>query len=250
MEDPLRQLRRQWERNAESDPFWTILARRSMRHGRWNPEEFFATGRADVRRHLSLLEAAGFRPGPGVALDFGCGLGRLTRPLAEIFGSAVGVDVSERMIERARELHAGVAGLRFEHNNRPDLQGFPDRSFDFLYSHITFQHMPAALATGYLREMVRLCRPGGVALVQIATHVPPRLGRFYWPPTAGKWLWRAFNRRVAWAPVLVMYALPEEEARAAIEGSGGIVIESWRDESVGDDHRSRLLAFRRRREPA
>ena len=65
-------------------------------------EEFFATGEAEFAHVSRVAETLG-RPGRrGRALDFGCGVGRLTRALGERFESAIGVDISAGMVEQAR----------------------------------------------------------------------------------------------------------------------------------------------------
>jgi ubiquinone/menaquinone biosynthesis C-methylase UbiE len=72
----------------------------------------------ELRAHHEHLRAAyGIRPGDEV-LDIGCGTGLTTRDAARAAapGVAVGVDVSERMLERARELTAaeGLDNVRYE----------------------------------------------------------------------------------------------------------------------------------------
>ena len=71
---------------------------------------------AELRAHHEHLRAAyGISPGDDV-LDVGCGTGLTTREAARAAapGRVVGVDVSERMLERARRLTAaeGLANVR------------------------------------------------------------------------------------------------------------------------------------------
>lgn len=235
-------VRRHWEANARFDAFGTILKRAGADgEGSWDQEAFFATGRADVARDLARLQQAGFALPRGKALDFGCGVGRLTRPLADTLGEAVGVDVSERMIELARTFHAAAPNLRFVHNPAPDLAAFETGSFDLVYSLITLQHMPPELARGYLAEFVRVCRPGGAILVQLVTWKRVS-GRWYWPPTLLRWIRRRLNHRFAFAPVLAMYALPEREVRLTLESAGGKVVATWPDDAAGQGFESRVFA--------
>ena len=91
----------------------------------------------------------------GRALDFGCGVGRLTRALAAHFDSCDGVDVAASMIDRARELNDNGERVRFHHNDTPDLRLFGDESFDFILALIVLQHMEPELMRGYMREFVR-----------------------------------------------------------------------------------------------
>ena len=99
---------------------------------------FFESGRAAVE---TILAALRIRPDPRWSvLDIGCGLGRLTRALGERFGPTVGVDVSEEMVRRARQLTPGV---EFRKTSGVDLAEFPDRSFDLVFSFLVLQHLPA-----------------------------------------------------------------------------------------------------------
>jgi len=61
----------------------------------------------DVATEFAYIESLGVEPSGGRALDFGCGLGRLTQPLAERFDEAVGVDIAASMIEGARRQSGG-----------------------------------------------------------------------------------------------------------------------------------------------
>jgi SAM-dependent methyltransferase len=104
---------------------------------------------------------------PGRALDFGCGVGRLTRPLADHFDEVVGVDIAPTMIDLARRYHADRPSCRFEVNQAEDLARFPSATFDLVLSLIVLQHVPPATAVRYLRELCRLVTPGGVLAVQV-----------------------------------------------------------------------------------
>jgi SAM-dependent methyltransferase len=120
-----------------------------------------ATGDAEIKTVLQHLEAIGLQPDPrGVALDFGCGVGRLTQSLARRFQSCVGIDISQEMITRANALnHYGHC--RYVVSTTPQLP-FADESFSFLYSNIVLQHVPRRFAVNYLREFTRVLAPGGV----------------------------------------------------------------------------------------
>jgi ubiquinone/menaquinone biosynthesis C-methylase UbiE len=101
-------------------------------------------------------------------LDFGCGAGRLSLALADHVDSVVGVDISPPMLDTARRLDTD-GRCRFVENDRPDLSVFPDQSFDIVFSSLVLQHMPRELARGYLGELMRVLRPGGALIVQLAT---------------------------------------------------------------------------------
>jgi ubiquinone/menaquinone biosynthesis C-methylase UbiE len=94
------------------------------------------------------------------ALDVGCGEGLGTRVLADRFRRTVGVDISANMIRRARR-HADQAGLSNAEYIEADIRclPFPDHSFDLVTSTSLVYLLPDPV--GALREMARVCRPGG-----------------------------------------------------------------------------------------
>jgi SAM-dependent methyltransferase len=159
-------VREQWESIGHQDPLWGVLSHEGKEHGNWDVEEFAGHGVRDVERIMLQLELLGTTPTPGDALDFGCGVGRLTRPLAERFERVTGLDVSAPMLEEARRLSGDAAEPSYVLNVTETLP-FANDSFDFVLSLIVLQHMPVRLAKGYIREFVRVLRPGGVAVFQM-----------------------------------------------------------------------------------
>lgn len=163
------ELKYNWDLLGERDPMWAILSDPNMKGGKWNEEEFFATGVSTVKIFLDTATALDLRIPRAAALDFGCGVGRLTQALAEHFDVVVGCDVSESMIRRARELNRHPAKCRYELNTEPDLRCFRDQEFDFCLTFLVLQHMKTAYAMAYIAEFCRVLRPNGVLLFQIPT---------------------------------------------------------------------------------
>jgi len=67
-----------WEDAARKDPLWAILSDPAKKHRGWKLEDFFETGRREISLLLHQLSTLGFCSAGGTALDFGCGVGRLT----------------------------------------------------------------------------------------------------------------------------------------------------------------------------
>src|SRR4051812_27352912 len=81
----LQRLRSDWTRLGEADPLWAVCVDPARKGGRWDPEEFNATGRAEIAAALAHLDRLGLCRRRERALDFGCGAGRLTAALAAEF---------------------------------------------------------------------------------------------------------------------------------------------------------------------
>jgi len=169
----LKQHEQDWNELAELDPYWAILTASGKRFGRWDSDEFFATGPPEVAGLMDRAAQLGHPEQRRRALDFGCGLGRVTRALADHFDECVGVDISEGMVTGARELNGGVQGVSFVVNVATDLRLFGDGSFDFVYSNIVLQHVPDRSAIeSYIAEFCRVLRPGGLLIFQLPSHIP------------------------------------------------------------------------------
>jgi len=100
------------------------------------------------------------------AMDFGCGTGRSTRFLQKLGFDAVGVDISEDMIKKAREIDA-VGDYRLVADQ--GLSRFEAGRFDLILCAFTFDNIPAAARkVAILSQMGRLLSPGG-AIVNLVS---------------------------------------------------------------------------------
>jgi SAM-dependent methyltransferase len=172
---PLSRHAHDWEELAGLDPLWAIASSPDKRFGGWEREEFFATGERVVAATLARIAELQHEVTPGTALDFGCGVGRMTRALAARFEHVVGVDIAPTMIDRGRELNADVDNIEFLVNHGDDLSDLGDRLFDLVFTRIVLQHQPSrAAARRYVEEFIRVLEPGGVIVLQIPIDIPLR----------------------------------------------------------------------------
>ncbi|MBZ5493466.1 MAG: class I SAM-dependent methyltransferase [Acidobacteriia bacterium] len=164
----LKELQRNWEGLAQTDPLWAICTDPSKRNSQWDREEFFATGRKEIETVLGYATRVGLcidksRP----ALDFGCGVGRLTRAMSEYFSECRGVDISPTMISTARELNHDCPRCHFQLNEDTRLKCLPDNYFGFIYTNLVLQHIAPPCSHQYIVELIRILNPGGVLIVQV-----------------------------------------------------------------------------------
>jgi SAM-dependent methyltransferase len=211
------------------DPMWAVVSDPERRFGRWDPQEFFATGEAEVAALLEHGRSLGVPAHHGDALEFGCGVGRVTRALAKRYDRTVGIDISTEMLDRARDLNDGDRSIEFVHNAEPDLAVLGDRRFDLVYSRHVLQHLPGVeLARAYLQEMMRVLRPGGLLLVHVPLSIPLR-HRMLITRRAYEALRRlgvsadTLYGRLRLHPVS-MLAVPEAQLRSWIAAAGGRVL--------------------------
>lgn len=129
---------------------------------------------------IRFLEQAGVQI-RGRILDAGCGGGGMPLSLAEEADQVIGIDLAPRFNEAGHRLAAehGLRNLHFAQANGEALP-FPDAAFDIVLSHAVIEHV--ADASGYLRELARVLKPGGFMYLSTASYLSlagahlPRLG--------------------------------------------------------------------------
>ncbi|MGH2572446.1 MAG: class I SAM-dependent methyltransferase [Actinomycetota bacterium] len=168
----LRRLRRNWDALGKKAPLEAILTNPERTEG-WLEEDFFAWGRDEIEGVLLHVESLGGELIRRRALDFGCGVGRLTQALAAHFEQVDGLDIAPSMIRLARRYNRRGDRCRYHLNYSTNLRIFEDDRFDFIYSNITLQHMEPRYAKGYLREFLRVLKPAGVLVFQLPTELDP-----------------------------------------------------------------------------
>lgn len=230
----LARLSRDWSTLGQEDPLWAVLVDPAMRGGRWDVADFLASGRSEITAAMARLDELGVCSGRSDALDFGCGVGRLSVALSNYFGSVTGVDISRPMLDQATAMHAGSKRCRFVHNDAADLRAFPDASFDLIYSSLVLQHMPPDLAAGYLLEFVRVMRPGGAVVIVVPeAHLWTARGLAYaYAPPA---LIGLIQRRIFGFPAAMqMHTLPARRVRQLVEPAGARLVASDPRSGYGD----------------
>jgi ubiquinone/menaquinone biosynthesis C-methylase UbiE len=163
----LKKMELDWDQRAQKNArYYVITARQD-----WTDEEFFLSGQSTVKEEIlndMFNICQGKDPKQMRVLEIGCGAGRVTRALAEVFGEVHGVDVSRRMVKLARKALARQPNAFIHKNNGMDLRVLRDRQFDFAFSCIVFQHIPSLqVIENYVREVHRVLRPGALFKFQV-----------------------------------------------------------------------------------
>lgn len=162
--------KKNWEGLAQKDPYWAVCTHSDKLGNKWDQDEFFLTGKRELDIIMNqLTQSEKISINRKRALDFGCGLGRLTRRLLTYFDKVDGVDVSQTMIQKAKELHSGEewSNIYFHHNELPNLSLFDDHTFSFVYTTIVLQHIPYPESGKYITEFLRILEKDGVLVFQV-----------------------------------------------------------------------------------
>lgn len=99
-----------------------------------------------------------------VALEIGCGGGRITRVVAPLVASLLATDVSREMLRLCRE-RVGNPSVCFLRTDGFTLAAVADASADVVYSHDVFVHFSSFQVYSYLCEIRRVLKPGGRGLL-------------------------------------------------------------------------------------
>jgi SAM-dependent methyltransferase len=159
----------EWEKWGETDPYFGVVSDPRYRSENLNDAAratFFGGGEAEIAETLAAVRQLVGKPfRPRRTLDFGCGVGRLTIPLARESDVVVAVDVSPAMLNEARVNceRAGISNVEFR-RSQPGLSGV-DGPFDFVHSSIVFQHIPPKLGYELFEAILDKLAPDGAGML-------------------------------------------------------------------------------------
>jgi 2-polyprenyl-3-methyl-5-hydroxy-6-metoxy-1,4-benzoquinol methylase len=221
-----------WQKWGRDDPYFGVLADQRFARERIESSRaaFFATGDDYVDGLLKSFEHHFGALPRGRALDHGCGVGRLTLPLAHAFASVVALDVSPEMLAEAAANAAGVGVANICFAAADDTLGAADGGFDFVNSHLVLQHVPVSRGMKIIDALVDRVAPGGGFHVSVS-HRTDRGARrlLYWASAniPGVKLWQNVCARRDWnAPAMQMndYPLGQIVALLGARGISSLVV--------------------------
>jgi 2-polyprenyl-3-methyl-5-hydroxy-6-metoxy-1,4-benzoquinol methylase len=210
-----------WEDFARRDAEFYIAGGAFDARDAASRERFFKSGR-DIADRL-FEQVADDLPGNGLAIEIGCGVGRLLMPMAERFDRAIGVDVSTTMLTRLADNSRRLGVENVEPMTADDTWDNRD-SADFIYSWIVFQHVEdAATIKTTIRRAATALKPGGVALFQFDTRrrTAAYLVRNTLPDIVLPRLWRRGIRRIRRRPDRIAAILDAAGLRTLREHGAG-----------------------------
>jgi ubiquinone/menaquinone biosynthesis C-methylase UbiE len=250
----LKKLQKNWNKFGKIDPLWAILTDPAKKGNKWQIDEFFRSGEIEIETIMKYTKSSDVDIRHGKALDFGCGVGRLTQALVNYFDEVYGIDIAPSMIELANKYNKQGDKCKYYLNETDNLSLFPDDSFDFIYTNITLQHIEPPYIKNYIKEFVRVLVPNGLLIFQLPSGPiwlvdPPfnevprkrlkRLIRSMTPRIVYE-LYRNIRLRNSNEPRMETYGIRQEEIVKFLERNGARIIDITKDEGAGTD----WLSFR------
>lgn len=154
-----------WKAFGKDEPYFGVLSYDKYSRERLSSsalEEFFQSGEDALAALMSSIGRQVIEIRRDRALDFGCGVGRLTIPLAKRCSETIGVDVSEGMLAECRK------NLAQRHVNNVLLSHqIPDLKFDLIHSALVFQHINRVRGHNLILDCWSKVAVGGLLAVQL-----------------------------------------------------------------------------------
>jgi ubiquinone/menaquinone biosynthesis C-methylase UbiE len=170
-EEQLALMQRDWDRRARENARYYVDTSRKD----WTDDTFFASGQTAIEEDIltdMINICQGRVPKAMRIIEIGCGAGRLTQALSNVFGEVHAVDVSGEMVAQAKAALGDRPHVHLYQNNGCDLSVIPPGEYDFAYSAIVFQHIPSReIIENYVREVHRLLKPGALFKFQVQGYI-------------------------------------------------------------------------------
>ena len=224
LQDLFKHIQESWKSLGEKEPYWSVLTVDNLlaRNIEVNKGVFYESGKQDANILFNFfnrnrIDYTGFKS----ALEYGCGLGRVTQWLAEKFEIVHGYDISQTHLNGAEQYltRVGVRNIILKHIKRvQDIQNLP--KVDLVYSILVLQHNPPPLISLIIREFIKALNPGGIAFFQVPTY---QLGYSF---SLERYLSGATKHEME------MHILPQSQIFEIIRQEGGKAIEVIEDDKT------------------
>lgn len=229
-----------WEHLGATEPHWSVLTADKFRrtHIAQHSDDFYRTGETNVQTLWRTLARNGVDASNyQVCLEYGCGLGRVTRWLAPRFSRVHGYDISRAHLQGAARYfeEQGVGNVDLHHISAPADLGRLERA-DLVYSVIVLQHNPPPIIEMIIAALLDSLNPGGAAFFQVPTY--QRGYRF----VCAEYLAQREGQRE-----MEMHVLPQARIFALAAAAGVSVLEVLEDKwtNIVDGGRSNTFVLRR-----
>lgn len=238
----LQHIQSSWEHLGATEPHWSVLTADKFKqeHIANNEDAFYQTGKANVESLWQSLQRNGIDPTAlNTCLEYGCGLGRVTRWLAERFDQVYGYDISRAHLAGAGDYlkRKEFQNVALRHIATPNDVAQLEK-VDLVYSVIVLQHNPPPIIAMIVRGLLMSLNPGGIAYFQVPTYQ-----RGYYFSCTG------YLTNFGEKKGMEMHVLPQAEVFNIADQADAQVLEIFEDSWTGivNGGRSNTFIIRKRR---
>lgn len=163
-----------WDEKAKENPLLAVMGTVELLHA--DPNDFdekqlavlFEKGSRIFRTHIEpLIDQLQTNSRKLILVDYGCGIGRMLKPVSKNGHRIIGVDISPTMIRLARKLAPDTYRFETIRNGKCPVRS---ASADIVYSFATLKHIADMEAYwAAIDDMCRLVKKGGVLAINVNT---------------------------------------------------------------------------------
>ncbi len=162
-----------WERFGAEDPYYSVLNTEAYKKEYLTDAlraQVLETGETSTQTFLNFAQQHFNDMGMERALEFGCGVGRMSIALARRFQHICALDISPSMLieAQANSQLLGVTNIEFALSD--DNLSRAAGKFDFALSYLVFQHIPQKRGVQIIRQILGRLNPGGVAALHVTCY--------------------------------------------------------------------------------
>lgn len=171
----LRRIEAYWRRIGQEEVHWPLLQHGDLKLSDFTKDEqdFYGGGRELIEIFQRTARRCGVSLGDyQVCMELGCGVGRLTVWLSEVFPRILAADISRLRLDLNQRAVTRFPRNNVEHHHLvtiESLSGLPD--FDAFFSIVVLQHNPPPVITLLLKLIFNKLSPGGIAYFQVPTFI-------------------------------------------------------------------------------
>jgi SAM-dependent methyltransferase len=183
----------EWTYWGEVDPLFGVCSlqgKSRTNRDPWNEDDFYAQAKEEFATNLKHWRQYGMVTESCV--EIGCGAGRMTRCLQDVFGKVHACDVAAGMLAFAKKNTDPRIVTTYQTNGTS--LPLPDGSVTAAYSTIVFQHFDdPSVGIAYFHELYRVMKPGSTFLINLPWHQWPN-ALITWPYKVANVIARGWDR--------------------------------------------------------
>jgi 2-polyprenyl-3-methyl-5-hydroxy-6-metoxy-1,4-benzoquinol methylase len=234
----LENIKNNWEKFGKEDPLWAVSAFKNHKGGKWNEEEFFQRGIDEIDMVMNHIKSLNVELDYRKALDFGCGVGRLTQAIARYYNTVDGVDIAQSMIDLATKYNKFGDRVKYIFNCADDLHVLEGTAYDFIYTSDVLQHIDSKYSKAYLKGFIDHLSPKGLLVFQIPSEDRRIIINYLYAKLGIHNYFGNIRGKLKSEPFMEYHYIKKEEVKNFIHNNNGRIVD------IMNDPRGNVISYR------